>query len=366
MRPRRAFTLIELLVVIAIIGVLIGLLLPAVQSAREAARRAQCANNLKQIGLALHNYESAQGVFPMSTTGAGAGPGGRCLNGFYSWHVAILPQLEQQPLYNAINQSIGMADNCADIDLYFSLSVSATHPNATAAATVLGVFLCPSDSPEPSQVFGTARLAPSNYAGNVGWTPDTSGPTSGPRIGRHTGLIGLLNPAQPNDWHTGPVRISEVRDGLSQTAAVAERLSTRISGPADVQGAASEPQATRTYCGGTAPTTRSLRRWRDFCYGVSYPDTAWSVYHGRAWVLGWGHAANTYMHVLPINGRNCHIYEGEADANNLITPSSYHTSGINVLLADGSVRFVKQTVDMPVWWALGTRSRSEVVNVDAL
>ena len=99
---------------IAILAVLIALLLPAVQSAREAARRAQCTNNLKQIGLALHNYESVNGTFPYSSTSAKAGPGGVCQNGMHSWFARILPMMEQTSISNAINFDVGMADNCGD------------------------------------------------------------------------------------------------------------------------------------------------------------------------------------------------------------------------------------------------------------
>ncbi len=362
---RRGFTLIELLVVIAIIGVLIALLLPAVQSAREAARRAQCANNMKQIGIALHGYHDANGVFPMSTTSAASGPGGTCRNGFYSWYAGILPYLEQSAVSNAINFSVGMADNCADPFLVYKATVGSGHPNATAGHTVISTLLCPSDSYTLPETMGTSRPAPTNYAGNAGWTPDTdvSGSRQGGRsLGRHNGFIGLVRPTTPAYWHTGPVRVSQITDGLSTTAAVAERRIVRGTDPADAMAMISEPEATRSYCAGSAGDSRSLDRWRTYCYSVTFPDSLWTVYQGRSWISGWGHTGATYMQVLPINGRSCHLYGGEDDGNILITPSGQHVGGINVLFGDGSVHFVKQTIGMPVWWALGSRDAGEVVS----
>jgi prepilin-type N-terminal cleavage/methylation domain-containing protein/prepilin-type processing-associated H-X9-DG protein len=365
-RPRRGFTLIELLVVIAIIGVLVALLLPAVQAAREAARRAQCANNLKQIGLALHNYEAAHGCFPMQTTGARIGPGGVCGNGFFSWQVGVLPYLEQAALYNAVNLGVGMADRCNDPDVYFQLRVSQGHVNATAARTTVGAFLCPSDPAGESAALGTARPAPGSYAGNVGWTPDTSGPAAGPRLGRHVGFIGLVNPDSPADWHTNAVRIAAVTDGLGHTAAVSDRLIIGPGAPDDLNALRAQPIATQTFCAGTAGTNKTLGRWRSTCQAIVSPDPAWSAYHGRGWILGWGHAANTYMHVLPMNSRNCHLYGGEENANNLINASSRHAGGVNLLFADGSVRFVKESINPATWWAIGSRDMGETVDGAAL
>lgn len=364
---REAFTLIELLVVIAIIAVLISLLLPAVQSAREAARRVQCVNNLKQIGLALHNYQDANGVFPMTTTAAGTGPGGVCTSGLFSWHAAILPQLEQTAAANALNFSIGSTDNCGRGNLYDLATISATHPNATVARTIITTYLCPSDTFELPDTMGSARPAPQNYAGNAGWTPDTSGPQAGSRIGKHNGFIGLVNPVRRIDWHTGPVGIQQITDGTSNTAAVAERRIARSTTTATSLSARFvEPKQTSSFCAGSSGTSRTLGAWIPLCNSITSADPAWTVYHGRSWLSGWSRSGTIYMHVMPVNERNCHLYGGEDDGNNLITSSSMHPGGVNVLFGDGSVRFLKSTVNNAVWWAIGSRNGGEVLSSDAL
>ncbi|WP_165246118.1 DUF1559 domain-containing protein [Paludisphaera soli] len=365
--PRRAFTLIELLVVIAIIAVLIALLLPAVQAAREAARRAQCTNNLKQIGLALHNYHEVNGVFPMSTTSAQPAPNGRCRNGLFSWHASILPQLDQQPMFNAVNFWVGNADDCSNPDVVmYAATIGANHPNGTVARTAIAAYLCPSEAYQPAETMGGSRPAPQSYSGNVGWTPDTSGPAAGARMGRHNGFIGLDDPVGKAAWHVGPIRAAAVSDGLSNTVAVAERRLPRATDPNDVEAMYGEPEPTRSYCAGGSGSSRTLHAWQRYCGSVSFPDPAWTVYSGRAWISGWGHAGGTYMQVMPINARSCHIYGGESDGNILITPGSLHHGGLNALFGDGSVRFLKEKIALPVWWALGTRDGGEVVGGDAL
>ncbi len=249
MSPRKGFTLIELLVVIAIIAVLIALLLPAVQQAREAARRVQCKNNLKQLGLTLHNYHDAHLVFPMSTTGGAAGPGG-CANGFYSWLSLVLPYIEQKPLHGAIDFRVGMADSCAQLGAtdYQSVTISASHPNAKAAATIVPAFLCPSDGYRDSEAVGSARPAPGSYAGNVGWVRGTTGiDGKRPSLARHNGFLGLVNPKAPDPWQVAPVSMRDVTDGLSNTAAVSERLINDAETFADLAGT---PEGNRSYCGG--------------------------------------------------------------------------------------------------------------------
>src|SRR5262249_4260078 len=177
-RRRRGFTLIELLVVIAIIAVLIALLLPAVQSAREAARRAQCVNNLKQIGLALHNYHSATNAFPW-----GDGPW------WIEWsaHTLLLPYIEQAPIYNAIN--------FVDVQLLNMTPMPNDNPaNTTAEYRVISGFLCPSDqdrltSPDGhNNYMANSGSAPNcDYGGNA-WAPSWNGPSSGPFIYSSNGV----------------------------------------------------------------------------------------------------------------------------------------------------------------------------------
>ncbi len=145
-RQTGAFTLIELLVVIAIVGILMALLLPAVQATREAARQLQCKNNLKQIGIAVHNYHAAFGMVPATLTGPDDNGGG-CGSGFYSWLAMLLPMVDESPLHEAIDFKLSLSAHCNynfDGD-YLDYSLSATHANADEAATLVSTYLCPTD-----------------------------------------------------------------------------------------------------------------------------------------------------------------------------------------------------------------------------
>lgn len=350
--------MVELLVVIAIIGILIALLLPAIQAAREAARRTQCINNLKQIGVGLHNYHTAHKKFPTQTTGSAPNNGG-CSNGFYSWMVPLLPFIEEKVLYETIDLSVGMMDTCnqAGPSNYQGLTLSAGHRNAMAAATLVPSFLCPSDSHEKNSSIGSAQPAPGNYIGNVGWVAGTTGMdgNSAP-LTRSNGFFGLDNPKFPDPWQQPKVSARHFTDGLSHTAAVSERLITNAITLADL---GRSPIALHSYCGGTTGNERSLPDWQTYCGHVSLPDPAISKAHGRSWISGWTLAANTYMHVMPINQRNCHLYGGEGNGMNIVTPSSRHRGGVHVLMGDGAARFVAETVDMRVWWSSGSRDGGE-------
>ena len=378
-RSARGFTLVELLVVIAIIAVLIGLLLPAVQSAREAARRMQCSNNLKQIGLAIHAHHDCRGSLPVHTTGAVPAAGG-CGPGFTSFLLEILPHFEQSPLFDSIRRDVGMMDGCTGgyEPTNPALRISATHPNARAAATVVPSFLCPSDGysqrPEHARLLGSAQPAPGSYAGNVGWPLATHGiPGRGipsPGLSVQNGAIPLDSPDASipgRHWQAQRLKFGDFSDGLSKTTLVAERRINSLVFDATTPD--SVPPSLSSGCGGglsrrwlgpggrTGPGISTTSNWQS--YTEKHADPLYSPLMGRAWISGWSLVANTYMHVFPPNGWNGHIYGGEGSGNYMATPSSQHPGGVNVCFADGHVEFVVNGIEPQAWWALGSRDGGE-------
>jgi prepilin-type N-terminal cleavage/methylation domain-containing protein/prepilin-type processing-associated H-X9-DG protein len=329
-RRQRGFTLIELLVVIAIIGVLIALLLPAVQAAREAARRAQCVNNLKQIGLAMHNYHDTINAVPL----------GRTLQaGSYrpfSQFARLLGYMEQKNVFDSIN---------------FSLS-SYDPTNATAAATTVSSFLCPSDlqtQMPTGQILAGFGWAGINYRGNEGMSVamwygvDDTGNVNN----------GIVSP--PNGvFHSDElIRLADLVDGTSNTAAFSEHVLGDFSNSIATD-------LSDTFQPGTHPLNSDEAY--NQCLGVVVSNLAQQGYSnvGAPWTYGY-HSTTSYWHSGPPNSRSCMFPPSRIST----TANSRHPGGVNVTLADGSVRFVKNTVNVKTWRALGTRNQGEVISSDS-
>ncbi len=345
MRHRRGFTLIELLVVIAIIGVLIALLLPAVQAAREAARRSQCTNNLKQLGLAVQNYISTNDVLPpMCTYPAGAT---QSWGWSYSWTIGLLPFMEQNPMYNAFNFSVGIFGN--------SSGFTYQQGNNTVAYSQINTLICPSDGSQrgPQSPYGTT-----SYVGNLG------GPGS---IARYSGTLVPFTPIYSPDPLVGPVTLASVNDGTSNTGLFSERLIGMYGNPKVYVG---QPDALRgLYAasvgapanGGPAGVTATMA-FIGSCKQVSGPSTN-SNRNGYVWVAGYPQhvVVTSYNHVGGPNSLSCN---NPSDASWLsfigplgsAPPSSNHPGGVNVGFTDGSVHFIKDSVSLPTWWASGDTS----------
>ncbi len=345
--PRRGFTLIELLVVIAIIAVLIALLLPAVQSAREAARRAQCVNNLKQIALAGHNYESINGSFPASLFLHPQSSDAQNTWNSSSWLVMMLPQMEQSPLYNAVNFSMMWGHNKpANVN-----PLAIGQQNSTVRETVVNGFLCPSDSsPALDRVnadeIGTNNTAAgTSYVGSVGdnCLSCSNGYPAPGQIGlcatngyncRGHQLGDPPKPTKPPSASTGSgifwrqcngVSLREVTDGTSNTFLAGEQI-------------------------------MRVTRWN-----------AWV--HSNQSV---GSTAVPLNYVAPgvaITGSGSIIIRtgGTAQAawQHWYSFRSQHPGGGNFAMCDGSVKFIKTSINFLTYQALSTRGNGEIVSSDA-
>ena len=310
----RGFTLIELLVVIAIIAVLISLLLPAVQQAREAARRSQCRNNLKQIGLALHNYESSHGVFP---------PGRVGYPKVFSVQCHILPYIDGGSLYNLVD--FNTAPN-------FGTPASPMTTNEIAIRTVIPTYLCPSDF---GRIAGS-DFGPTNYAATTG-----SGVGAASSIKTGDGVM----------FNASSVRFRDVTDGLSNTACFSESTLGVGGNPSSPSGPAAKPDLEVLELAGATATTDAA------C--VPGGGT-WSGLRGAKWMNG--HYGDTlYNHYYSPNSAQSDC--GNASHNYGLTAArSRHEGGVHVLLADGSCRFVSENLNLGIWTGLATRAGSEVLS----
>ena len=349
-RRRRGFTLIELLVVIAIIAVLIALLLPAVQAAREAARRAQCVNNLKQIGLALHNYHSAVNSLPW-----GDGPW------WIEWsaHTLLLPYIEQGPIYNAIN--------FVDTQFIGQTPMPNDHPvNTTAEYAVISGFLCPSDQDRlteprrPQQLHGQLRL----------------GAELRLRWERQRAVLERRRPSGPfiyssNGVDTGPPDSAAApsTSPASPTARATRPRSASGSRRSATISAAPPPRST----GGCRPRRSALRRRspttsRGHAPGLLPGLQGDSARAGRrptrtrrtsTTTTSRDRCGSRASRRTRDTSTSCRRTPGAAASGLQIAhdASSHHPGGVNVLFCDGSVKFIKSTINVNAWWALGTQGR---------
>jgi prepilin-type N-terminal cleavage/methylation domain-containing protein/prepilin-type processing-associated H-X9-DG protein len=362
-RRDRGFSLIELLVVIAIIALLIGLLLPAVQSAREASRRSQCMNNLKQIGLAMHNYVGTNNALPpvcvdqewTSTRTQVPQP-----HQNWSQHARLLPYLERQVAFNEINWSFGARWREGD-NIYSDDSI----PQMSVLTLQIATFLCPSDvNPGSSSTFfvggGNRLVGASSYPSNIGLNrritggrPDLSWQLNGPNyvasnwdrtVNETTNMAtftdGASNTAIFSEWIKGQaVATGRARNGLAEVYNLGENSDFF---PTDIQFA--------QLCN-MVPITSFNQQWQ---------------WKGEWWGYG---ATMIYSHTQGPNRTSCVYHDINQDGRGTITmisASSNHPGGVNVLFMDGSVRFVKNSVNFRPWYAIATPHNGESVSSDSL
>ncbi len=396
MRPRvqRAFTLIELLVVIAIIAVLISLLLPAVQSAREAARRAQCTNNLKQIGLALHNYHQSVGKFPQGQSRSAYSLGYTTKNyaGWTEWsaQAEMLSYMEQAPLYNAINFS------------YCGGYGAAMYINVTAWCATVNSYMCPSDTEvnkggPPSSTIGTLNgwgqttypPQTNSYKGSIGTTTMNYGWGTGYSCCAPDPMNFYGGTGPGNPYATGLFcywianGLQDCTDGSSNTIAFSESL----VGNADNNNNSWALRRNNSITGVTAAQyaqvgDASQVNWQtvilpamqlctqSYKLGIGN-GTNISQANGNRW--GWGAMTiSLFNTVAPPNfslapWNSCRPSCGGCGPDDALfsNAQSNHPGGVNVLFADGGVRFIKDSINPPTWMALGTKAGGEVISSES-
>ena len=305
----------ELLVSIGIIALLLALFLPAVQYARESARMTQCRSKLRQIGVALHNYESIHGMFPP------------CSIRSLPWHVLITPQIDRAELLQQVDWT--QPDRSGD----------------PISNVVIPLYLCDSD---PAPFVGQAQpgRAATSYLGNAG---------TGVLVNGYDGLFQNLISLQP-DYPSGPLRMGDVTDGLSNTAHVAEVLHSVLSN-------APVPDNRLRLCFNTPQrySESTVDQFRAVCASIpeNFQDAGWSgssTSHGAIWSIG-SIGVCSYNHMLTPKQPSCWNQTGVQTA--ILTSASHHSSGVNVLFGDGHTRTIPNNIHTQIWRAIGSRNGSE-------
>ena len=328
---RLGFTLVELLVVIAIIGILIALLLPAIQAAREAARKMSCSSNLKQWGVAMHNYNSANGKFP------GIGP--QCFVNSFSPQAFLLPYCEQETLQNLVRFDVPLGDKNIDPSGYKGRLEEAHWP---AARTTAPMFVCPSnDTPVIKDVTvsnGTTQLAGCSYVANGG-----------------SGLNNVMATMGETDgifWVGGGVRMADIPDGTTHTIAFTET----IIGPGD--NPTTTPSDLQLYQGSLGTDVAGLYAAVENFNAESI--SSWSGSRATTWLQGYVTRSPVIIGYMTPNHSTPDL---TARSAKLCAPRSRHPGGVNVLWCDGSVCFIEDDVNVDTWHAIWTRNGGETVSL---
>ena len=328
-------TLVEVLVVLAIVGLLLSISLPAVQAARESARRAQCSNNLHQVGLAMHTYESGHSTYPPVCV-AWAVSTGWARN--FSSQVYLLPYIEESKAYATVNFDLPVGPSWE----YTGVGPQELQANTTTMSLSVGLFLCPSDP--------YALPSRNSYRANMGiglWGRRAGNGGCGKEDGHGAFLLYEC------------LRSRDFTDGLSKTIAFSEKLCA--AGPPQFH-----PETDYVVANSIPCNTIDADLMVANCRSLTYPPAQYYSFGGWTWTIG-STKFTTYTHTGPPNSEfvDCTLSPGAQPPPGAFSARSLHTNTVSCLMVDGAVRFVTSRIDLGVWRALGTRDLGEPIDVEA-